>query len=89
MAQKPQLVHVVREIRFVFATEPGNAIPTEGHIMEQFTRGCDRTKNAVVGFALFDPETGRRLRRVEFGEITPETKRIMDVEFATDEAVGA
>jgi hypothetical protein len=77
----------VREARFVFETEAGNFTRTDIHWMDRVSNAIAQVKNANFALEFLD-EKGRVLRKVEFGEPSPEMKQLVEYEFG-DEQVGA
>jgi hypothetical protein len=78
----------VREIRLVFETEAGQQFSrSDDFIIDRIYWGLKQVNNCVIGFAVFDAETGRRLDRIELKEPSPAMQKVMDEEFAPGEVV--
>ena len=76
----------VREVHIVFGTDRGNFTRTDIHWMDRVTNALAQVNNATFALEIVD-EHGHVLRRVEFGEPTGAMKKVIDVEFGTDEVV--
>jgi hypothetical protein len=79
------------EVRVILSTQDSNYQRSLIHWMDRVSNATAQVQNCSFILEFFDAESGHVARRIEFGEPTPEMRKLFDFEFGEPgpEAVGA
>jgi len=80
-----KVVFVVTTVTVV-ETDIGDEQETANYIADKHANSLRYIKDARVALATFDDATGRRIRKTELHDMTPEMKRVADTELSSESA---
>lgn len=78
------------EVRMLLSTQDSNYTRSLIHWMDRVSNATAQVQNCDSIMEFVDNETGHVVRRVEFGDVSPEMRERFDYEFGdTEEVIGA